>query len=76
MKNKINIIPCFENDGIGHRRSINSISKQESLFEFEGFVIKKYDGWNMWIENSNGEGTTIHKLKFKNILNKLFKDNF
>ncbi len=73
---KIEMQPSFENDGYGHRRSVTSISEQGPLFEFEGFVIKEYDGWNMWIENPKGEGTTIPKLKFLNILDKIFKDNF
>ena len=76
MKNKIEITPYFENDGFGHRRSISSISEQKPLFEFKGYVIKELDGWNMWIENPKGEGTTISKIKFLNILERIFKDHF
>ncbi len=76
MKNKIEITSSFENDGYGHRRSISSISEQMPLFEFEGFIIKEFDGWNMWMENPCGEGTTISKIAFKNILDKIFKENF
>lgn len=75
-RNKIEITPCFENDGYGKRRRISSISHQPFLFEFQGFAIKEYDGWNMWMENPKGEGTTIPKIKFLNIMKKIFDDNF
>lgn len=49
---------------------------QKSILEFEGFIIRPYDGWNLFIENPSGEGTTIRKDVFLGTLIKLFDNNF
>ncbi|HEY5236598.1 MAG TPA: hypothetical protein VIJ14_10495 [Rhabdochlamydiaceae bacterium] len=49
---------------------------QEMLLEFEGFVIRKFDGWHLWLENPDGEGCTVRKSHFLNILANLFDESF
>jgi len=46
------------------------------LFEFEGFVIRPFDPWKLWMENPEGEGTTIPKAVFLGLLVKLFRESF
>ncbi len=56
--------------------SITEACSQPPLFEFEGFVIRPFDGWHLWMENPLGEGTTIRKAEFLGTLIKLFERNF
>jgi hypothetical protein len=49
---------------------------QKPIMEFEGFVIRPFDGWNLWFEHPSGEGTQIQKAKFLGALAKLFKETF
>lgn len=46
------------------------------ILEFEGFVIRPFDGWHLWMEHPSGEGTTIRKAVFLNTLVELFERNF
>lgn len=46
------------------------------ILEFEGFVLRPFDGWHLWLEHPNGEGTTIRKNEFLGVLIKLFERNF
>ena len=52
------------------------LCNQAPILEFEGFIVRPFDGWNLWIENPDGEGTTISKAVFLGCMIKLFKDNF
>ena len=56
--------------------SIVEATSKAPLFEFEGFIIRPFDGWNLWMENPSGEGTQIRKAEFLVMLIKLFKENF
>jgi hypothetical protein len=56
--------------------SIVDATSKPPLLEFEGFIIRPFDGWNLWMENSSGEGTTIRKAEFLGMLIKIFKANF
>ena len=49
---------------------------QPPLFEFEGFIVRPFDGWNLWMENPHGEGTTIPKAFFLGWLVRLFDEHF
>jgi hypothetical protein len=46
------------------------------IMEFEGFVLRPFDGWHLWFENPEGEGTTIRRAEFLGTLVQLFKRNF
>jgi len=65
---------CF-NEGV--KESISDKCSKPPIFEFEGFfIIRPFDGFHLWMENSHGEGTQIRKSEFLAALSKLFKDNF
>ena len=32
---------------------------QKPILEFEGFVIRPFDGWSLWFEAPSGEGTQV-----------------
>jgi hypothetical protein len=46
------------------------------IMEFEGFIIRPFDGWHFWFENPSGEGTTLRKAMFLAALDKLFEKTF
>lgn len=47
------------------------------LFNLDGFyLIKEFDGWHFWIENSHGEGMIILKQRLLAMLDKEFKEKF
>ncbi len=52
------------------------IENARILFEFEGYIIKEFDHIYVWMENSEGEGTTIDKLALKTDLRNIFNKNF
>lgn len=56
--------------------SIVDATNKPPLFEFEGFVIRPFDGWNLWMESPSGEGTTISKAEFLGTLVQLFERSF
>jgi len=56
--------------------SIHDKLNQPPILEFEGFVIRPFDGWNLWFENPHGEGTQIRKIEFLTWLDKFFKEKF
>jgi len=56
--------------------SIVDKTSKPPLFEFEGFIIRPFDGWYLWMENPDGEGTQIAKAEFLGTLVKLFDRNF
>lgn len=49
---------------------------QPPILEFEGFIIRPFDGWHLWMENPDGEGTTIRRDEFLGTLVKLWKRSF
>jgi len=58
-------------------KSITEVTSQEPLIcKFEGFIIRPFDGWHLWMENPHGEGTQIMKAEFLGTLVQLFKRNF
>ncbi len=57
-------------------KSIIEHTSQPPLFEFEGFIVRPLDPWNLWIENPDGEGTSIRKAHFLGWLVRLFKETF
>lgn len=57
-------------------KKLSDLCTQEPILEFEGFVIRPFDGWNLFMENPSGEGTTIRKAEFLNVLVALFERNF
>ena len=56
--------------------SIIKKTKQPPIMEFEGFILRPFDGWHLWFENPDGEGTTLRKDIFLGNLVKLFRENF
>lgn len=46
------------------------------IMEFEGFVLRPFDGWHLFLESPTGEGTTIRRAEFLATLVKLFERNF
>jgi len=57
-------------------KSIIDYTSQPPLFEFEGFIVRPLDPWNLWIENPHGEGTSLPKAHFLGWLIRLFKEAF
>lgn len=57
-------------------KSLTELCNQEPILEFEGFVLRPLDGWNLFLENPSGEGTQIRKAEFLNVLANLFERNF
>lgn len=49
---------------------------QPPILEFEGFILRPFDGWHLWFENPHGEGTAVRKAEFLGTLVKLFEENF
>ncbi len=56
--------------------SLSEKCSQPPLLEFEGFVIRPFDGWRVWMENPDGEGTSINKVVFLAWLRRLFEKHF
>jgi hypothetical protein len=57
-------------------KKLSELCNQSPILEFEGFVIRPFDGWNLWMEHPSGEGTTIRRAEFLGFLIKLFEKNF
>lgn len=57
-------------------QSIIELTQGEVILKFEGFTIRKMDGWHLWMENGSGEGTQIRRDEFLVVLDRLFKKNF
>lgn len=59
------------------KKSILEVTSQEPIIcEFEGFIIRPFDGWHLWMESPGGDGTQIRKAEFLGTLSKLFEKNF
>jgi hypothetical protein len=56
--------------------SIVEATSKPPILEFEGFIIRPFDGWHLWMEAPSGEGTQIMKSEFLGTLIKLFERNF
>ena len=56
--------------------SLSALCNQPPIMEFEGFVLRPFDGWHLWLENSHGEGTQVRRAEFLNLIAKLFKRCF
>ena len=56
--------------------SLSEKCNQPPILEFEGFILRPFDGWHLWLENPSGEGTTIRKAVFLGLLVKLFRETF
>lgn len=57
-----------------NEKRLSVLCDQEPIAEFEGFILRPFDEWNLWIENPLGEGMTIRKAEVLGFLVKLFKD--
>lgn len=57
-------------------KKLSELCSQLPLLEFEGFVIRHFDDWNLFMESPSGEGTTIRRAEFLATLIKLFERNF
>lgn len=57
-------------------QSIVEATSKPPILEFEGFIIRPFDGWHLWMENPSGEGTQIRKAEFLGLLVKLFDRSF
>lgn len=55
---------------------LSELCTKEPILEFEGFVLRPFDGWRLFLENPSGEGTTVSKAEFLGALIKLFERNF
>lgn len=58
------------------KSSLVELCNQPPLMEFEGFVIRPFDGWTLWFEAPSGEGTQIRRDVFLVMLAKLFRETF
>lgn len=58
------------------KRSLTELCSQPPILEFEGFVLRPFDGWHLFLEHPNGEGTTVRRAEFLNALAKMFERNF
>lgn len=58
------------------KESLPDKCSKPPILEFEGFIIRPFDGWHLWMENPHGEGTQIRKDMFLGTLIKLFERNF
>lgn len=58
------------------KESLSEKCNQSPILEFEGFILRPFDGWHLFLENPIGEGTTIQRAEFLATLIKLFKRNF
>lgn len=54
--------------------SITGLLNQPPIMVFEHFTIRPMDGWHLWFEKSDGEGTTIRKIDFLVLLDRFFKE--
>lgn len=60
-----------------NKKSINEMTSQEPvILSFEGFVIRPFDPWHLWMENPSGEGTQIMRAELLGQLAKMFERNF
>lgn len=58
-------------------KKLSELCNQPPLLNFDGFyIIRPFDGWHIWLENSHGEGCTIRKQEFLNVLHTLFQKHF
>lgn len=57
-------------------KSLPEACSKPPIMEFEGFIIRPFDGWHLWFENPHGEGTTIHKIEFLGLLVRFFEEKF
>lgn len=60
----------------GKQQRLSEKCNQQPLFEFQGFIIRPFDGFHLWMENPQGEGTMIRKAFFLGALIKLFDRHF
>jgi hypothetical protein len=56
--------------------NLSDKTSQPPILEFEGYVLRPFDGWYLWFENPEGEGTQLRKAEFLATLIKLFKKTF
>ena len=54
--------------------SIHDKVEQPPIFEFEGFILRPFDGWHFWFEHPDGSGTQLRKTVLLGVLIKLFKE--
>lgn len=57
-------------------KKLSELCSQPPILEFEGFVLRPFDGWHLYLEHPSGEGTTILRAEFLGTLIKLFERNF
>lgn len=55
---------------------ISEKTQQPPILVFEGFVLRPFDGWHLWLESPDGEGTTIRKAELLGLIVNMFKRNF
>lgn len=54
--------------------SIVDKCSQPPAFEFEGFIIRPFDEWSVFLENPEGEGTQVTKQHLLGWFVRLFKE--
>lgn len=54
--------------------SIHDLLEQPPLFEFEGFIIRPLDPWNVFLEHPNGSGTQLRKQHLLGWFIRLFEE--
>jgi hypothetical protein len=55
-------------------KSIHDLLNKPPIMEFEGFILRPFDGWHLWFEHPDGSGTQLRKDKFLGVLIRLFKE--
>lgn len=58
------------------QKKLSELCTQEPIMEFEGFILRPFDEWHLYLENPHGEGTAIQKAVFLGWLVRLFKETF
>lgn len=54
----------------------DGMNQEPIILDFEGFIVRPYDGWHLWFENPEGEGTLIRKIVFLVAIANLFQRTF
>ena len=58
------------------KEKLSDKCNQPPILEFEGFIIRTFDGHSLFMEHPNGEGTQIRRIEFLSELAALFQRNF
>lgn len=58
------------------KEKLSDKCNQPPILEFEGFVIRPFDGHSLFMEHPNGEGTQVSRMELLLTLTALFQVKF